>query len=347
MPMQETFYESIKEARLYKKETDGRVSCFLCHHFCSIADKHRGICGVRENRDTTLYSLVYGQVVAKNIDPIEKKPLFHFLPESRTYSIATVGCNFSCRHCQNASISQPGSFSAQNVPGTTKTPECIVESAITAKCESISYTYVEPTIFFEFAYDCMVLAKKNNLRNVFVSNGYMSRDAIDVLAPLLDAINIDLKSFRNDFYQSVCGAKLQPVLDNIARLHAAGVWVEVTTLLIPGVNDGEDELRKIADFLVSIDPAIPWHVTGFHPTYKMTNRPPTTIEALEHAREVGLKQGLQFVYAGNRPGSGAENTICPSCKCTLIDRHGFAVQKNSMDNGKCSICTLPIAGLWE
>ena len=345
--MQKFFSESFKEARLYEKETDGRVSCSLCHHFCSIADNHRGICGVRENRAATLYSLVYGQVAAKNIDPIEKKPLFHFLPESRTFSIATVGCNFSCRHCQNASISQPDSFSAKTVPGITQTPKFIVENAITAKCESISYTYVEPTIYFEFAYDCMVLAKKNSLRNVFVSNGYIGEAAIDALLPLLDAINIDLKSFSNDFYQSVCGAKLQPVLDNIARLHAAGVWVEVTTLLIPGLNDSEDELRQIADFLVSIDPAIPWHVTGFHPTYKMMDRSPTTIEALEHAREVGLKQGLQFVYAGNRPGSGAENTICPFCKSTIIERHGFAVQKNCMDNGKCPICTVPIAGLWE
>ncbi len=220
-------------------------------------------------------------------------------------------------------------------------------SALAAGCESISYTYVEPTIFFEYAYDCMTLAKKEGLKNCFVSNGYMSKSAVELLTPVLDAINIDLKSFQNEFYKTICGAKLQPVLDNIRRMHDAGVWVEVTTLLIPGLNDSEEELQQIANFLVSIDSFIPWHVTGFYPTYKLTDRPPTSTESLEQAREIGIRQGLQHVYAGNRPGSGGENSTCPSCGSEVILRHGFSIQKNSLIQGKCPSCKSPIAGIWE
>ncbi len=336
----------MKEALLYKKETDGKVSCFLCNHTCSIAESCRGLCGVRENRDGILYSLVYGRVVAENIDPIEKKPLFHVLPRSRTFSIATTGCNFICRHCQNASISQPGFFSVDAVPGIEKTPAFIVNSASAAGCNSISYTYVEPTIFFEFAYDCMRLAKKEGLRNVFVSNGYMSDAATDLLLPVLDAINIDLKSFSDEFYKSVCGARLHPVLNTIERMRAAGIWVEVTTLLIPGLNDGETELRQLAQFLASVDSAIPWHVTGFYPCYKLTDRPPTSVESLERAREIGIQCGLRYVYAGNRPGSGGENTSCHSCGFELIRRHGFSVQENRLIQGNCPSCQTPAAGIW-
>jgi len=337
----------MKEALLYKHDIDGRVRCLLCSHSCSIANNHRGLCGVRENIDGVLYSLVYGKVVSESADPIEKKPLFHVLPNSRSYSIATVGCNFSCRHCQNASISQPGTFSADAVPGIDETPRSIVSSALASDCRSISYTYVEPTIFFEFAYDCMQLAKKEGLKNIFVSNGYMSAAATDMLVPVLDAINIDLKSYSDEFYKSICGARLQPVLDSIRRMHAAGVWVEVTTLLIPGLNDSENELRQIADFLMSIDSAIPWHVTGFYPTYKLTNHPPTSIKDLEKARDIGIRAGLQYVYAGNRPGSGGENSRCPSCGMDVIVRHGFSIEKNRLIQGKCPACKSPIAGIWE
>ncbi|AGF78726.1 pyruvate-formate lyase-activating enzyme [Desulfocapsa sulfexigens DSM 10523] len=337
----------MKEALLYQKESNDRVTCLLCSHNCSIANHRRGLCGVRENKGGVLYSLVYGKVIAEHIDPIEKKPLFHVLPGSRSLSIATVGCNFSCRHCQNASISQPGSFSSDAVPGVAKSPEAVVESALAAGCNSISYTYVEPTIFFEYAYDCMSLAKREGLKNCFVSNGYMSKPATELLTPVLDAINIDLKSYRNEFYKTVCGARLQPVLDSIRRMHDAGVWVEVTTLLIPGLNDSDEELRQIADFLVSIDKSIPWHVTGFFPTYKLTDRPPTSLESLEHAREIGIAQGLQYVYAGNRPGKGGENSSCPSCGFEVILRHGFFIQKNNLIQGKCPSCNSSIAGIWE
>jgi pyruvate formate lyase activating enzyme len=336
----------MQEARLYKKRDKKRVDCFLCHHSCSIANHRRGLCGVRENQNGVLYSLVYGKIVAENVDPVEKKPLFHFQPESRTFSISTVGCNFSCRHCQNASISQPGSFSADAVPGHSRTPEDIVESTLSTACQSISYTYVEPTIFFEFAYDCMEVAGKAGLKNIFVSNGYMSAEATELLVPRLDAINIDLKAFSDDFYKSVCGARLQPVLDTIKRMYEAGIWVEVTTLLIPGLNDSEEELQQIADFLVSLDTSIPWHVTGFYPTYKLTDRPATTPASLDKALQIGIRTGLQYVYAGNRPESGGENTHCPSCGLELISRYGFSIQKNNLIQGKCPSCKSPIAGIW-
>ena len=271
------------------------------------------MCGVRERKDDKIVSLVYGRIVAEHIDPIEKKPLFHVLPGSLSYSIATLGCNFRCLHCQNASISQVSRDMDVTRSGVAREPEEIVAAAHAGGCRSISYTYVEPTIFFEFAYDCCVLGKAKGLKNIFVSNGYMSDTAINMLAPFVDAINIDLKSFSDSFYKKVCGARLAPVLSSIARLKELGVWVEVTTLVIPGKNDSEKELTEIASFLAGVDPVIPWHVSGFYPSYKMSDVPPTGSKILARARQIGLEQGLQYVYAGNRPGSGGENTLCPSC----------------------------------
>ncbi len=334
------------EALLYKKSDGERVQCFLCAHGCSIGNRKRGLCRVRENRDGVLYSLVYGRIVAEHIDPVEKKPLFHVMPGSFSFSISTVGCNFSCRHCQNFSISQPDHFSFDNAPGNPRTPEQIVASALDAGCSSISYTYVEPTIFLEFALDCMTLARQKGLKNIFVSNGYMSKEATELLAPVLYAINIYLKSFSDDFYKSVCGAHLQPVLDSIKRMYESGVWVEVTTLLIPGLNDSGEELQQAAEFLVSIDRSIPWHVTAFYPTYKMTDISPTPLASLEKARDIGLAAGLHYVYEGNRPGRGGENTNCPSCTTEVIGRHGFSIEKNSLVKGRCPGCDTLLAGIW-
>ncbi len=336
----------MQEALLYTKRKNLDVDCFLCNHFCTIANHRRGLCGVRENRDGVLQSLVYGKIVAENVDPIEKKPLFHVFPGSRTLSISTVGCNFSCRHCQNASVSQPGSFSADAVPGQFRTAEDIVANAVATGCDSISYTYVEPTIFIEFAIDCMELGYSKGLRNYFVSNGYMSEEAVKLLLPFLDAINIDLKSFSDSFYRKICAARLQPVLDTIQSMSDAGVWVEVTTLLIPGLNDSEKELQEIADFLVSVDPSIPWHVTGFYPAYKLTECLATSPESLEKARQIGIAAGLNFVYVGNRPGTGGENTYCPSCAAELITRRSFSILKDCLKDGRCQYCNYPISGLW-
>ena len=315
--------------------------------FRSIPSGGHGQCGVRENRDGILYSLVYGQLVATHVDPIEKKPLFHLLPGSLSYSIATAGCNFSCHHCQNASISQVEVSELETVPGTLQSAEDVIQAALTSGSKSISYTYVEPTIFFEFAYDCMQLARAQGLKNVFVSNGFMSREATEVMTPWLDAINIDLKAFSDSFYRSVCGARLQPVLDSIQRMHKAGVLVEVTTLVIPGHNDSEEELRDIAEFIYSVDAAIPWHVSGFYPTYKMTDRPPTPVATLEKARKIGISAGLHYVYTGNRPGNGSENTSCPSCGIEVILRHGFSINENRLQNGCCPSCGQAIHGVWK
>lgn len=334
------------EALLYSKHHAQWVKCKLCSHSCSIASGHRGLCGVRENRDGILYSLVYGRIVAENVDPVEKKPLFHFLPGSRSLSIATVGCNFRCRHCQNASISQAGDFDLDSVPGQRRSATDVVEHALAIHCRSISYTYVEPTIFLEFAGDCMELAQQVGLKNIFVSNGYMSEAATKRLIPRLDAINIDLKSFSDEFYKKICGARLQPVLDSIKRMHESGVWLEVTTLLIPGLNDSKEELQQIANFLVSLSPYIPWHVTGFYPSFKLTDRPPTSASSIEQARQIGFAAGLHWVYGGNRPGSGGEDSICPSCGCKLIQRHGFSIKKMHINHGKCPACRVPIAGIW-
>lgn len=337
----------MREALLYKKGKDKCVHCLLCNHYCTIANGGFGRCGVRENRDGILYTLVYGQLVAKNVDPIEKKPLFHLLPGSLSYSIATRGCNFTCHHCQNASISQVKAAETNITAGQCCSANEVVEIALASGSKSISYTYVEPTIFFEFAYDCMKLARAKDLKNVFVSNGFMSREAIVLLLPYLDAINIDLKSFSDTFYRSICGGRLQPVLDSIRCMHKAGVLVEVTTLVIPGHNDSEEELRNIAEFLNSVDSAIPWHVSGFYPTYKMTDRSSTPASTLGKARQIGKDVGLHYVYTGNRPGSGGENTSCPSCGIEVILRHSFSTSENRLHNGCCPSCGQSLHGIWE
>lgn len=323
------------------------VICGLCAHACRMAPGQRGRCGVRLNSDGELYSLVYGRTVAEHVDPVEKKPFFHVLPCSTTYSIATYGCNFRCLHCQNSSISQVNIGVDALLALPRRTAEEIVGAAHAAGCQSISYTYVEPTIFFEFAYHCGELAAANGLKNLFVSNGYMSAAACRKLAPILTAINIDIKSFRDDFYQEVCGARLQPVLESVRRLKELGVWVEITTLIIPGMNDTAAELGGIADFMVHLDPAMPWHVTGYHPAHRLHGPPPTTRSSLEKARQIGLNAGLRHVYSGNRPGDGGEDTCCPGCGAAVIRRQGFTVLTNQLVDGCCPACAAPLAGIWR
>jgi pyruvate formate lyase activating enzyme len=335
----------MKEAMFYEKLDEKKVRCFLCAHHCFIEDGKRGICAVRENKDGILYSLVYGKVISMNIDPIEKKPLFHFLPGSTSFSIATVGCNFHCEHCQNFDISQyPREH--EDIFGKSVTPEAIVDAAKQNDCKSISYTYTEPTIFFEFAYDCARLAHENGIKNVFVSNGYTSPEATRVIAPYLDGNNIDLKG-NNDFYKNICGAKLEPVKETIRLMKELGVWVEVTTLIIPDYNDSEKDLSDIAEFIKSVDVSIPWHVTQFYPTYKLTYKPRTPLKTLRRAREIGFETGLKYVYEGNVPGEGGENTYCPNCKELLIKRWGFSIIENKIKDGSCSKCGAHIEGVWR
>jgi len=333
----------LKEAFFYEQIDDFKVRCGLCNHHCVIKESGRGLCGVRENSKGKLYSLVYGKIIASHIDPIEKKPLFHFLPGSASYSIATVGCNFRCLHCQNFSIAHyPKRFS--DIPGEEFSPRDIVNGARIGGCKSISYTYTEPTIFLEFAYDCMILARREGIKNVFVSNGYMSEEALRFISPYLDGINVDLKG-DEEFYKKICGGRLEPVMNNIKLFRELGVWVEVTTLIIPELNDSEDFLRRVAKFLYSIDAAIPWHVTQFYPTYQLVDKPRTPIETLIKAREIGLSEGLKYVYTGNIPGQGGENTYCPNCKNLLIERFGYFINKVNIKNSRCNKCATPIEGV--
>jgi pyruvate formate lyase activating enzyme len=336
----------MKEAMFYEQEGEGQlVRCGLCRFRCLIGDGARGICAVRENRGGTLYSLVYGKLCAEHVDPIEKKPLFHVMPGSKTYSIATVGCNFHCRHCQNYVISQVD----LNTPiqeGEDLTPQEVVQRAIDNQCSSISYTYTEPTIFFEFAYDTASCAREAGLKNIFVTNGYISREALVTIAPFLDAANIDLKGFSEEFYRDVIHARLSEVLDSIVEYRKQGIWLELTTLLIPGLNDSESELRGMAEFIVTnlgID--TPWHVSQFHPTYKLTDRSRTPVATLRRAYDIGRAAGLRYVYEGNVPGEGGENTCCPSCSTLLIKRYGYIIEAGRIRGGACPDCGTTIAGI--
>jgi pyruvate formate lyase activating enzyme len=336
----------MKEAYLYEKKDKQRVRCYLCNHKCLIKEGARGICSVRENQGGTLVSLVYGKVIARNVDPIEKKPLFHFLPRTRSYSIATVGCNFKCLFCQNADISQMP-VDQSRIWGEDMTPEMIVEDALTSRSASISYTYTEPTIFFELAADSARLATARGMRNVFVTNGYMTEECLKDIHPDLHGANVDLKSYTDQFYKEQCGAKLAPVLDSIGVMKSMGVWVEVTTLLIPGLNDSREELKSLATFLTELDPNIPWHISRFHPTYRLTSTPSTPAESIHLAKEIGYEMGLKYVYTGNLPGDEGEKTFCHECKELLIDRTGFFVSKNRIENNRCPHCGAEIPGVWE
>lgn len=335
----------MKEAYLYEKMEENRVRCLLCNHRCLIKDGDRGICGVRQNRDGTLISLVYGKVIARHVDPIEKKPLFHFLPGSRSYSIATVGCNFKCLFCQNADISQMPSDHGQ-IWGDDMTPEMIVREALATRSATIAYTYTEPTVYYELAVDTARLAARKGLKNIFVSNGYMTKECLEDISPDLHGANVDLKAYSDRFYKKQCGAKLDPVLRTLETMNDLGIWLEVTTLVIPGLNDDRDELKAMAAFLSDLNPNIPWHISRFHPTYKLTDRQATPPDTLRAARDIGYEAGLKYVYTGNLPGDKGEKTSCHACGELLIDRLGFTVTRLNMDGGRCPKCGTEIPGIW-
>ena len=341
-----TALEFSKEAMLYEKEQEGAVTCNLCAHRCYIPASHEGICKVRENRAGVLYTLAYDRVISANIDPVEKKPLFHFLPGSEAYSIATVGCNFHCRYCQNWEISQLPRIRAGTMPGKKLTPTEIVSLALKAGCKSIAYTYTEPTVFFELAYDTAKLAAAAGLKNIFVTNGYMTPEALRIIRPYLDAANTDLKGFDDKRYRRLCGAKLQPVLDSIRLTKELGIWLEVTTLLIPGHNDSDEELRQIALFLKDLDPEIPWHLSAFFPAYKMIEAEPTDRESLLRAWQIGKDAGLHYVYFGNLPAIH-QDTVCYRCNKILIRRAEFFVESNHLEQGRCPSCHTAIYGVWD
>jgi pyruvate formate lyase activating enzyme len=335
-----------KEAMLYKKLPASEVRCHLCSHYCRIKNHAFGFCRVRQNEDGTLYTRVYGVTAANHVDPVEKKPLYHFLPNTLVYSIGTVGCNFHCGFCQNWEISQAAEeSSARKYWGLPMLPEKVVEQTAHYHCASIAYTYTEPTIFFEYVYDTSELARKKGIRNIFVTNGYMTEKALDTIASRIDAANVDLKSYRDEYYRNTCSGRLKPVLNTIRHMKELDIWVEITTLLIPGENDSQEEVRKIADFIAEVDVAMPWHISAFHPSYRFMEHRSTTTEMLLEARDIGLRAGLNFVYLGNVPIDN--DTNCPTCGKTVIKRRGTLVGKIALDNGRCPDCRGTLPGVWS
>ncbi len=337
------------EALCYEPLEGTHVRCRLCGHACRIPDGKRGICGVRENRGGTLYTRVYGELVARSIDPIEKKPIFHLLPGSTAFSIATVGCNFRCRFCQNADIAQMPADHGGQIRGAYTPPETVVVHALKSGSASIAYTYTEPTVYFEFMRDTARLATGAGLKNIMVTNGYMSPEALALIAPDLDAANVDLKAFSDTFYQNRCGARLQPVLDTLTAMKSFGILVEVTTLIIPGENDDPGELSALANFIAgTLGPETPWHISRFHPAYRLTDRPATPVSTLETAFSIGKAAGLHYIYTGNVPGRGMADTFCPGCGACLISRHGFFVSTDRMGaSGICPDCGCRIHGVFS
>ena len=291
----------MEQALLYKKLPNKKAQCQACAHYCVILPDQRGLCGVKKNQNGKLYSLVYDKIIALHIDPIEKKPLYHFLPGTYSLSLATVGCNFVCQNCQNWDISQSPKPN-KPIPGQTLSPEKIVQNALDNNCPSISYTYTEPTIFLEYALETMKLAKEKGLKNIWVTNGFMSPQTLDLIIPELDAANVDLKSFEENFYQKYCGGKLKPILENLKELKRKNIWLEITTLIIPGLTDKTEMLKKIAQFIKKeLGAETPWHISRFSPeiSWKLKNLPVTSLEKLENAEQIGLKAGLKHVYKGN------------------------------------------------
>lgn len=347
---QATHIPGAHPARLWKPLKDGVAQCRLCSHFCVIKPGGRGICAVRENRGGELFTLVYGLPAALNVDPVEKKPLYHFLPGSRIFSLGTMGCNLSCSFCQNASLSQPPRL-GQGIKGHAMQPQALVDAALGSGCKSIAYTYSEPTVFFELVEDTARLALGRGLKNVLVTNGFMSPDCLEACGPaetgLIQAANVDLKAFTEGFYKDQCGARLAPVLASLKHMRSLGWWLEVTTLLIPGLNDGPEELAQMAGFIATeLGADTPWHLSRFHPDYKLLDRPVTPTPTLLAAREAGRAAGLRFVYIGNAAGAGFGDTLCPACGKVALGRDGFHAQ-GSLPGGQCPFCGSVLPGIWS
>ncbi len=330
------------EAILWEPLPEKKVRCNACAHRCEIPEGQYGICGTRKNREGILLTNVYEHPVALHTDPIEKKPLFHFLPGSKALSLGTAGCNFHCAFCQNYDISQ---MRGQEVKGFDVPCSELVETAKTQGCDSIAYTYNEPVVFIEYVLDTARIAHEAGLKNVYISNGFETPETFDLLAGRIDAMNIDLKAFTDRFYKTLCKGRLQPVLENIRRAFELGIWVEVTTLLIPGENDAEQEIREIAAFIASVSKDIPWHISRFFPTYLMRDKPPTDLSIIRRAYEIGREEGLHYVYTGNVPYE-KNITFCPHCGASLIVRQAYSVDKVEVENGRCPYCGTGIAGIF-
>ncbi len=321
-----------------------KVQCLLCPAECLLADYQVGICRVRINRDGKLYSLVYGKPCAVHVDPIEKKPIFHMLPGTRSFSIATAGCNLTCQFCQNWEISQTNPEETRNAD---LPPEKVVEFALKKGCRSIAYTYSEPVVFFEYMLDTARLAKRRGLRNIWVTGGYINPEPLRELAPVMDAANIDLKGFTEEYYRKVCGGRLQPVLDAIVLSKQLGIMVELTNLVIPTLNDDLDRIREMCLWIKdAVGPDVPLHFSRFSPKYRLQKLPPTPLETLQRAHQVATEVGLHYVYTGNVPYDDRSNTYCPNCRRRLLARVGYSVTENVIREGACPYCDYYIAGIW-
>lgn len=333
-----------KYAMLWHPAEDHATQCEVCSHYCLVKPGKKGICRERENIDGRLISLNYGRLIARHVDPIEKKPLYHFLPGSRSFSIAAPGCNLRCAWCQNWDISQACDG---NDPASLPfvEPEEVIRQARQTRSRSIAYTYTEPTIFFEYAWEVSRLARAEGLKNVFVTNGYMSPRMLDLYVPLLDAANVDIKAFDDAVYRKYTGARLQPVLDACKRLREAGVWLEVTTLLVPGVNDDAGQLEGLAEFIAGeLGLDTPWHISRYFPQPQFSQIPATPLESLQQAIEFGKKAGLRYIYAGNL--HGVTDTLCPMCGEVVLSRWNLDLQENKLVDGRCPVCKTQIAGVW-
>jgi len=333
---------------LYCHRTDAHtgthVKCQLCPKGCVISEGHRGDCRVRENRGGKLYTMVYGNPCAVHVDPIEKKPFYHFYPTAAAFSIATAGCNLHCLYCQNWSISQSPPEETENVD---LPPEQVVAMALQTRSPVIAYTYAEPTVFYEYMLDTARLGRESGLKSVVVSAGYFNPEPLKELCQAVDAIKIDLKGFNRDFYRKVCFATLDPVLETIRIIHESGIHLEIVNLVVPSLNDNEDELREMARWIVdNVGPDVPIHYSRFYPQYKLTNLPPTPVEKLERARQIALDAGIRYAYVGNVPGHPGDNTYCHHCGQMIIQRQGFAVVAYHIKDGKCEFCGQAIPGVW-
>jgi len=340
----EELWKWSKEA-LYYKKIDRNILCQLCPHECSLGPDDRGICRTRVNKEGKLYTLAYGNPCSVHIDPIEKKPLFHFLPESQIFSIATAGCNLRCLNCQNWSISQ---FQPEETTNYDLMPEKVVLAARQYNCQSIAYTYSEPIIFYEYMYDTSKIAKKQGIKNVMVTAGYISEKPLRDLCKVIDAANIDLKGFKEKIYNKLNGGTLKPILNTLKIAKEEGIWFEITNLIVPTWTDNLDMIRDMSRWLYKNKlEDYPIHFSRFHPQYKLTNLPPTPTTTLKQARKIAMDEGIKFVYIGNVPGTDAENTYCPGCGKIVIGRRGYKITENNLNNGTCKFCGEPIPGVWK
>ncbi|MBN2103924.1 AmmeMemoRadiSam system radical SAM enzyme [bacterium] len=332
------------EARYYEKLPDHQIRCTLCPWQCVVKPGERGNCEVRANRKGTYYSLVYGQVAAHHKDPIEKKPLFHFLPGSTAFSIATAGCNVECKFCQNADLAQRR---PEELRTASFSPEDVVKYAKQTGCQSIAYTYNEPVIFTEYMQDIAVIGQEQGIRSVVISNGFINQKPLKDLCRVIDSYKVDLKAFTEDYYQKIVNARLKPVLDTLVTLKAENIWTEIVYLVVPTLNDDEKSLSEMVKWIYQeLGPDVPLHFSRFYPKYKLLSLPPTPVATLEKAYQIGLDAGLHHVYLGNVPGHQGENTLCPSCGETLIRRVGYQIYENHIQSGKCQFCNHSVAGIW-